>query len=343
MKLLSLFRKYFQSRLPFLVCVSCILIFYFFYFGQQFWDLLQYPQALIAPIMSLGSFVAGATFLGGGAVAFPALTKILGTDPQTAKTFSFAIQSVGMTSASFYILTRIQVFPIKFMLLYIVAATLGVITSLTYFQDVFSSANIRVGFTLFVLCFFIIYLKTHKNISAHPELKSTTSPFSHHNISLSLKAIGITLLCGFFGGTISGLLGSGADLMAFCLLTLFFHVEIKLATQLSVIIMAMLSIIGVSTEIIQHGEVAHEVKTLWIIAAPVVLLGAPLGAVFCRRTTSTYLIIFILCIVSIEVISTVLLIDIAKKDYFVYFICFVIATAFLVSLSYLSPHKYENR
>ncbi len=53
--------------------------------------------------MTFGSFVAGSTFLGGGAVAFLTLTKMLLVDPVTAKSFSLAIQSVGMTAASIYI------------------------------------------------------------------------------------------------------------------------------------------------------------------------------------------------------------------------------------------------
>lgn len=342
MQIIKSIRSFF--RVPYVIfsCYLAILFIFLIRFWPDIEGLLRYPDILIAPIMSLGSFVAGATFLGGGAVAFPALTKILGTDPQTAKTFSFAIQSVGMSSAAFYILTRISIFPIKFVMLYLAMAAAGLALSLTLFQDVFLSSDIRVGFTLFVLCFLVIYLWTHKNISTHPELKIDLGPFNHQNIELNKKSIAATLLCAFIGGCISGLIGSGADLLAFCLLTLFFRVEIKLATQLSVIIMAILSIVGVLSEIFIHGTLSTEVKNLWIIAAPIVLFGAPLGAIFCRRTTSTSLIVFIVCIVVVEVISTLLLINIAKERYIYYFFCFILAVTFLTFLASFSPHRRKH-
>ncbi|NEO62644.1 MAG: TSUP family transporter, partial [Moorea sp. SIO4G2] len=53
--------------------------------------------------MVFGSMVAGATSMGGGAVAFPALTKWLHVSPPDAKLFSLAIQSIGMSAASFTI------------------------------------------------------------------------------------------------------------------------------------------------------------------------------------------------------------------------------------------------
>ena len=45
-------------------------------------------------VMSLGSFIAGFSAEGGGAVAFPIFTKVLNIDPSDAKQFSLLIQSV---------------------------------------------------------------------------------------------------------------------------------------------------------------------------------------------------------------------------------------------------------
>ena len=56
--------------------------------------------------MVLGSFVAGATPLGGGAVAFPVFTKLFGFEAHSAKVFSLAIQSVGMTFATIFFVSR---------------------------------------------------------------------------------------------------------------------------------------------------------------------------------------------------------------------------------------------
>ena len=337
-------KYYFLTKRYSLLFFYCIVLaLYLVVFWQDISEAFQYPDLLIAPIMSLGSFVAGSTFLGGGAVAFPALTKILGTDPHTAKSFSFAIQSVGMTSASIYILTRIPVIPIKFIAIYTGAASAGLFISLSTFQWLFTAADIRIGFTLFVLCFLMIYLWTHKNTTGHSENLIIHAPFNHSNITFNLYNNSLIVLCGFIGGLISGLIGSGADLLAFCILALFFRIEIKLAIQISVIIMAMVSVAGIAMQAYIFEPIPGHVITLWYIAAPIVLFGAPLGAVFCKRTTSNSLIIFIALIVIIEVISTVILVGFESQKLIFYVLSFCAALVFLTLLFVNSPYHIKNK
>src|ERR1035437_586071 len=50
--------------------------------------------------MAFGSLVGGGTSEGGGAVGFPVLTKVLAVPADQARLFAFAIQSVGMGSAT---------------------------------------------------------------------------------------------------------------------------------------------------------------------------------------------------------------------------------------------------
>lgn len=54
--------------------------------------------------MAIGSFIAGATSEGGGAVAFPVMTLLFKIPPAVARDFALMIQSVGMTSAGITIL-----------------------------------------------------------------------------------------------------------------------------------------------------------------------------------------------------------------------------------------------
>ena len=56
--------------------------------------------------MMFGSFIAGASAEGGGAIAFPVFTLLLKIPPADARNFSFAIQSIGMVSASLLIIGR---------------------------------------------------------------------------------------------------------------------------------------------------------------------------------------------------------------------------------------------
>jgi hypothetical protein len=58
----------------------------------------------IALTMAFGSFVAGSTPMGGGTVGFPVLVLLFGQEATMGRDFSFAVQSIGMTSASIFIL-----------------------------------------------------------------------------------------------------------------------------------------------------------------------------------------------------------------------------------------------
>ena len=60
----------------------------------------------IAVAMAAGSYVAGSTPMGGGTVGFPVLVLLFEHSGAIGRDFAFAIQSIGMVSASIYILTR---------------------------------------------------------------------------------------------------------------------------------------------------------------------------------------------------------------------------------------------
>lgn len=296
-------------------------------FGQEFLENWLEPNYLIAPIMAFGSFVAGSTFLGGGAIAFPALTKILAIDPITAKTFSLAIQSIGMSSASLYIIVRITALPFAFILLYVLGSAAGIFLSLSLLQNHIPSIDLRIGFTLFLLCFLAVYLFTR-----HSTFTSTYTALER-----TPRDIFITLLGGVLGGVLSGLLGSGADLVGFCLLVMYFRVEIKRATQISVLLMAATSIIGISIQGVIFDHISNEVAALWFIAAPVVVIGAPLGALCCRKMSTQILLMFICTIVAVEVLSTLLLVPIDLKRVAYY------GLGVLISLGMILLFRHQSR
>jgi len=288
------------------------------------------PEALVTPIMALGSFVAGSTFLGGGAVAFPALTKILNVDPDTAKTFSLAIQSVGMSSASLYILLRVRsTIPWPIFPYYLTGALIGLLLSLGLIEQWVSANDLRIGFTLFVVIFVLIYLWAYTNKEKH-----------YLDIAL-LTTIdkGLLISAGCLGGMLSGLIGSGADLVAFCVLALYFRLDLKLATQCSVIIMACSSIAGIAIQGLAFNSLSPEVMHLWLLASPVVIVGAPIGAIFCRRATNKMLLLFISSIVGLEVMSTVLLVPINPERLLPYGLLCLFSTCLLIVLQMISKTK----
>ena len=81
--------------------------------------------------MLFGSFVAGATSEGGGAVAFPVMTLVFGISPQVARDFSLVIQSVGMTAAAIAIF-RMRAPIVKAPLIYSgLGGVIGIVLSLS--------------------------------------------------------------------------------------------------------------------------------------------------------------------------------------------------------------------
>ena len=326
--LLTFFRNH---RVAIFGLYVALAIVYAICFGQAFTQAWVYPDWLIAPIMAFGSFVAGSTFLGGGAVAFPALTKIFAIDPVTAKSFSLAIQAVGMSSASLYIISRVRNLPYSFMAVYLVGASVGLFVSFAFIEALVPAVDLRIAFTLFLLCFLVVYLFTRHshNVSTEAHLERT------------YRDILITLFGGVLGGLIAGMLGSGADLVGFCLLALYFRIDIIRATQVSVILMAASSIIGLGLKFLFFTGVGQQVLDLWVLAAPVVLFGAPLGAALCRRIPPNLLLGFICVIVTAEVISTILLVPIDNDRLYIYGSAVLVSLLVLFLVGYLATHKHD--
>ena len=303
---------------------------FFALFGSAFIKHFTAPTYFIAPIMAVGSFIAGSTFLGGGAVAFPALTKFMHITPIDAKTFSLAIQSVGMSAASIYIITRVAL-PWGFISLYLSSAAAGIYFSLAELEHLIASVDLRIGFSLFLLCFLALYLCTRHshNVSTETHLEKKWPDLL------------FTLGAGLLGGLISGLLGSGADLIGFSLLALYFRIEIKRATQISVVLMAATALMGLFVQGIVFQRVSEQVWSLWYIAAPVVLFGAPLGAVFCRRMTPLFLLVMVCLIVSSELISTLLLVQIEQDRIMYYGAALIISILLMLLLLHKARHKHR--
>jgi len=231
-----------------------------------------------------------------------------------------------------YILSRVRNLPYTFMALYLAGAGLGLFISFAYIEAHIPAVDLRISFTLFLLCFLAVYLFTRHshNVSTETHLERT------------YRDVLVTLAGGVLGGLVSGLLGSGADLIGFCLLALYFRIEIIRATQISVILMAASSIIGLGLKTLYFGGLGQQVIDLWLIAAPVVLFGAPLGAAMCRRIPPNLLLTFICLIVIAEVISTAILVPIDSNRIFIYGFAVAISLVVLFFVGYLATHKHDQ-
>ncbi len=215
-RLLNALKDYAYILFPIL-----ILVFWLSYRGPD-WALKNLQAHLsIAITMIFGSFIAGGTAMGGGAVAFPVLTKLLSVAPVTAKLFSLGIQSFGMTAASLTILSRkISIFP-HAALYTLLGAVPGVLISLIWIADSLPQLVTKTVFSSLLLSFAFVLL-----FLGHHRMKCDAN---------DIENIWLFPAIGFLGGVLSGIIGSGVDIVLFATLTMLLKKDLKKATATSVV------------------------------------------------------------------------------------------------------------
>ncbi|WNO10792.1 sulfite exporter TauE/SafE family protein [Teredinibacter sp. KSP-S5-2] len=246
----------------------------------------QYWQSSVT--MVAGSFVAGATPLGGGAVAFPVFTKVLHVSSVDASAFSFMIQSVGMTFATLFFVSR----SIKIYWNVILYAGLGSLLALPIGLFVFSVDNItaRYIFSQFIVfCAFI-----------------TLNTASSYEQEKKVRLFG-AMVFGFLGGLLSSKIGSGCDALLFFYLVYVCRFCAKDSIPTTVGFMALNSIYA-SLWLLWFEPPNEFVANSWLVSAPVVSLGAPLGGYVLSKLKIFHTKMLIIFVIAIEVITTLLLV-----------------------------------
>jgi uncharacterized protein len=288
-KVLMVSRAFRKGVMLFWLIASVYIVLIGLYGLESFFYTI-YKHYQITLTMALGSFVAGGTALGGGAVAFPVMTKVLFIDVQTAKTFSLAVQSFGMSAAALTIVSRNIPYYKAIVLMALPMATLGVVMSLLLLAPITPRLFTKAIFSCFLLCFAITllvrrYRKVH-HVHSCSEISPSTVRFS---------------LVAFIGGLASGLVGSGADIAIFALLVLAYSVNIKKATATAVIIMAFTSVIGSLVNWFVLGAFTPILKEYLLAAIPIVIIGAPFGAYVCAKVSEQVMIYLLLVLILLEV------------------------------------------
>lgn len=252
----------------------------------------------ITTTMIFGSFIAGATSEGGGAVAFPVFTKALHIPPQDAKVFSLAIQSVGMTAATLLIIVmklKVEWRVIRWASL---AGVPGIIVGASLLAPNLSPSAIKMSFTVMVSSFAFTLLALNRGIRlCHEEL-------SHPH----RREQALVMLAGFAGGMMSGMVGNGIDIVLFSLMVLLFRISEKVATPTSVILMAINSLVGFALHAFFIGGFTPQVQDYWIAAIPVVVVGAPLGAMVCSRLDRVLIARLLIGLIFIEMMTSLIII-----------------------------------
>ncbi|AEG02539.1 sulfite exporter TauE/SafE family protein [Methylomonas methanica] len=263
--------------------------------SPPFWVIVKHWP--ISLTMAFGSFIAGATSESGGAVAFPVFTKMLAIPATQAKLFSLATQSVGMGAALLTILLlRIRVeWRAVF---WVVCGSITMLWPGFKLAELLPASMVRMLFTV-IQSSFALALWWHNRDSERDR---------HEGLPAFGGLEKLTLLgFGMLGGLISGLLGSGLEIIVFSVLVLWFRLCEKAATP-TVIVMMVLTSWAAFAMIYCSGRFVPPVSDYWLAAVPIVVMGAPLGVYVCSRMSRTAVVKTLLGLILLELLSSLLLI-----------------------------------
>ena len=255
--------------------------------GEGLWQTARdhWPIALS---MAFGSYIAGSTPMGGGTVGFPILVLLFEFPASLGRDFSFAIQSIGMTSASIFILARRQ--PLAWSMLKgaLGGSLVGTPLGLVFVAPLVPDLWIKVVFAVIWASFGVLHLYRIGEIAGHDGMTEFDERWD--------------LKVGFAAGlaaavTVVAVTGVGIDMVIYATLVLLCRCDLKIAIPTSVILMAFTSLLGIAVKAVS-GDIQPGVLEHWLAAAPVVALGAPLGvfivALIGRKPT--LLVVAVMCV-----------------------------------------------
>ncbi|WP_308911119.1 sulfite exporter TauE/SafE family protein [Pseudokordiimonas caeni] len=242
----------------------------------------------IAAAMAMGSYVAGSTPMGGGTVGFPVLVLFFEMPATLGRDFSFAVQSIGMTSATIFILARRQ--PLAWSLLKgaMVGSLMGTPFGIFFVAPFIPELWIKVIFAVVWASFGILHFYRINEIAGHSGMTEFDERWDFR--------LGVKLGLGA-GATVAAVTGVGIDMVVYAALVLLTRADLKIAIPTSVVIMAFTSVLGVAVKAVGPG-MQPGVYENWLAAAPVVALGAPLGVFVVELIgrKPTLLFVAVLCV-----------------------------------------------
>lgn len=277
--------------------------------------------------MIFASFIAGATSEGGGAVAFPIMTLFFKIKPSIARDFSLMIQSFGMIMASFAIYFSGIRFLKKVILISSLGGILGIFISLNFLTEFLTPSYIKIFFTSLWLSFAIFILFIW--------LKGDYFNKEH----LDNPNIMALLLYGILGGMISGLVGTGIDILIFSYLTLRHRICLKIATPTSVILMGINSFAGFFLKERCLGGMEPVAWNYLLVAIPIVIFGAPLGAVFINDRSKKFVLYFLVLSIVVQFISSLIIIPQTIELMMFSLMTFVLGSCVFYSFYYIGKLK----
>jgi uncharacterized membrane protein YfcA len=290
-----------------------------------------YKDRWAAPLtMIFGSFVGGATPEGGAAVAYPVFTLLLKISPDIARNFGFAIQSIGMTSASLLILGMGVKLDWNYIKYVTFSGFFGLIFGSYYIVPLISPPLAKLFFVSLWLGFGIVLWR--QNRSENREVYDKIE-------NLMRSDIVRLLIFGFLGGIISSIFGTGINIFTFCLMTIYYRVSEKVATPSSVIIMTIETLLGFFLHAKILNDFQEEAFYLWMTCVPVVLIFAPLGAFIVSRINRKNVAKILYLVLIIQFVGAIIVI---KPNLVQSLICFSIMICSILLFTYLSKLSHRK-
>lgn len=255
---------------------------------QQQWTIAKehWPMALA---MAIGSYAAGSTPMGGGTVGFPVLVLLFDLPASLGRDFSFAIQAIGMTSASIFILARRQPLARSMLNGAMIGSLIGTPFGIFFIAPHVPELWIKLIFAVVWASFGLLHLFRVNEIAGHTGMTEFDEKWDFK------FGIWIGLIAG---ATVTSSTGVGIDMVLYTALVLVCRADLKIAIPTSVVIMAFNSILGVATKIFSGQGLQPGVYENWLAAAPVVAIGAPLGVFIVAKIgrKPTLLVVATLCV-----------------------------------------------
>lgn len=234
-----------------------------------------WPMALTA---ILGSFVAGCSPLGGGAIAYPVLVLLLNVVSKEARIFAMMQQSIGMTSASWRIMFaakhRIDYPLLSSIILFgIIGFNLGYYLLEipgAYVQTIYFTSTVVLG----------VLVQIFLNWLYLSEVRT-------RDVVISRGDVPVFILVMILGGILHSYVGTGADVIMYIYFRFAKNVDEVVATNYSVLLSTALSLFGFYNEtIIARMAISARIWRFFLCVIPVVSAFAPLGSFVANRVFS---------------------------------------------------------
>jgi len=289
----------------------------YFYIEKHIWAVVT---------MIFGSFIAGSSPEGSAAVAYPVFTLLLDIKPAIARNFAFAIQSIGMTAASLLILgLRLKV-DWNYIKYVTIGGIVGLILGTYYVVPLISPPMAKLFFVSLWLSFGIVLWREN----------SKTTRVVHDLIENFQKSDMFRLLVfGLIGGVISSIFGTGINIFTFCLMTIYYGINEKVAVPSSIIIMSIETILGFYIHVGVVNDFQPEAFEMWIACIPFVIIFAPLGSFVVSKLPRTAIANFLNIILLVQFVGAMWVI---KPNAFQLAICGITLASGLLLFFFLSKN-----